>query len=434
MSPRHGTASPTAPGAAPGTARGPELPPVARADRFSAGDLLAEATSDLGSRPGRLVMTVLGTVIGVAALVMTLGFAQTTAGQLSRQFNQFAATQLVAVPEEAQSGDRSVATGRLPWDAVDRMERLAGVERAAVVAEVALPEGATVTAVPVNDPSQAPTTPPRLFAASPALLDTVEGTVTTGRMFDTGHDERADRVAVLGLRAADRLGVTRIDTQPSIFVDGVSYAVVGIFDDVAARAELLDSVVIPTGTARADFGLTTPGELQARIVVNSGAQVGEQTALALSPDDPGSIEVRAPQGRSSLAQDVQADVNVVFLVLSGIVLLAGAIGIASVTTLSVLERTGEIGLRRALGATPRQIAGQFMTESVIVGLLGGLIGAALGVVALLVVSAVQGWLPVVNPLVALGGILLGGVVGVLAGGFPARRASRIEPVVALRGS
>lgn len=412
-----------------------ELPPVARADRFTAGDLLVEATSDLGSRPGRLVMTVLGTVIGVAALVMTLGFAQTTAGQLSRQFNQFAATQLVAVPEQAQTGgNRSVATGRLPWDAVQRMERLAGVERAAIIAEVPLPEGATVTAVPVNDPSQAPTTPPRLFAASAALLDTVEGTVTTGRMFDTGHDARADRVAVLGTRAADRLGVTRIDTQPSIFIDGVSYAVVGIFADVSARAELLDSVVIPTGTARADFGLTTPGEVQARIVVNSGAQVGAQTALALSPDDPEGIEVRAPQGRSSLAQDVQADVNVVFLVLSGIVLLAGAIGIASVTTLSVMERTSEIGLRRALGATPRQIAGQFMTESVIVGLLGGLIGAALGVVALLVVSGVQGWLPVVNPLVAVGGVFLGGVVGVLAGGFPARRASRIEPVVALRGS
>jgi putative ABC transport system permease protein len=410
------------------------LPPVARADRFSAADLLAEATADLGSRPGRLVMTLLGTVIGVAALVMTLGFAQTTAGQLSRQFNAFAATQLVAVPEQAQAGGRSVAAGRLPWDAVERMERLAGVERAAVVAEVSLPEGATVTAVPVNDPSQAPVAPPRVFAASAALLDTVEGVVTTGRMFDTGHDARGDRVAVLGARAADRLGVTRVDTQPSIFVDGVAFAVIGVFDDVAARSELLDSVVVPTGTARVDLGLGAPGELQARIVVNSGAQVGEQTALALSPDEPDGIEVRAPQGRSTLAQNVQADVNVVFLVLSGIVLLAGAVGIASVTTLSVMERTGEIGLRRALGATPRQIAGQFMAESVIVGLFGGLLGAALGVVALLVVSLVQGWSPVVNPLVAVGGVFLGGFVGLLAGGFPARRAALIEPVVALRGS
>ncbi|WP_432515417.1 ABC transporter permease [Kineococcus sp. SYSU DK001] len=412
----------------------PPVAPVARADRFSAGDLLVEATADLSSRPGRLVMTLLGTVIGIASLVLTVGFAQTTAQQLAQQFNAFAATQLVVVPAEAQVGSRSVATSRLPWDAVDRVERLAGVQAAAVVAEVTLPEGATITAVPVNDPSQAPAAPPRLFAASAELLDTVEGTVTTGRAFDTGHDRRGDRVAVLGARAAERLGVSRVDTQPSIFVDGLAYAVVGIFDGVAARAELLDGVVIPTGAARQDFRLPVPGEVRARVVVDSGAQVGEQVALALAPDDPDGLEVRAPAGRSELARDVEADVNVVFLVLSGVVLLAGAVGIASVTTLSVLERTSEIGLRRALGATPRQIAGQFMTESVVVGLLGGLLGAAVGVLALLAVCLVQGWAPVVNPLVALGGVVLGGVVGVLAGGFPARRASRIEPVVALRGS
>ncbi|WP_459643839.1 ABC transporter permease [Kineococcus sp. NUM-3379] len=410
------------------------MPPIARADRFSAGDLLVEATADLGSRPGRLVMTLLGTVIGVASLVMTVGFSQTTAAQLARQFNAFAATQLVATAEQARTGGgRSVAAGELPWDAVARMERLAGVRKAAVVAEVTLPEGATVTAVPVNDPSQAPVAPPRVFAASAQLLDTVEGTVSGGRMFDSGHDSRGDRVAVLGERVADRLGVTRVDAQPSVFIDGLAYAVVGVFGDVEARGELLDSVVIPTGTARADFRLGTPGEVQARIVVNSGAQVGAQTARALAPDEPAGIEVRAPRGRSELAQNVQADVNVVFLILSGVVLLAGAIGIAAVTTLSVMERTGEIGLRRALGATPRQISGQFMTESVILGLLGGLVGAAVGVLALLGVSLVQGWLPVVDPLVAVGGVALGGGIGVLAGGVPARRAARIEPVVALRG-
>ncbi|WP_432564147.1 ABC transporter permease [Kineococcus sp. SYSU DK003] len=408
--------------------------PSARADRFSVGDLLVEATTDLSSRPGRLVMTLLGTVIGVAALVVTLGFAQTTAEQLSRQFNAFAATQLVAVPEQAQVGGRTVAAGTVPWDAVQRMQRLAGVEQAAVVAEVPLPEGATITAVPVNDPSQAPAAPPRLFAASAQLLDTLEGTVSTGRMFDAGHDRRGDRVAVLGARAAERLGVARVDTQPAIFVDGLAYSVVGVVDGVQARGELLDAVVIPTGAARSDFRLVSPGEVQARIVVDSGAQVGAQTALALVPDAPETLEVRAPPGRSALARSVQADVNVVFLVLSGVVLLAGAVGIASVTTLSVLERTGEIGLRRALGATPRQIAGQFMTESVVVGLLGGLLGAALGVLVLLLVCLVQGWAPVLNPLVAGGGVLLGGAVGLLAGGFPAWRASRIEPVVALRGA
>ena len=420
---------------APPRAQEPALTAIAGADRFSAGDLLVEATADLGSRPGRLMLTLLGTVIGVAALVMTLGFAQTSAAQLARQFNAFAATQLVAAPEQARTGDgRSVDAGRVPWDAVERMERLAGVKRAAVVAEVTLPAGATVTAVPVNDPSQPPTPAPRVFATSAHLLDTVEGNISEGRMFDSGHDERADRVAVLGERLAGRLGLSRVDAQPSVFIDGLAYSVIGLISDVQARGELLDSVIVPTGTARTDFRLGEPGEVQARIVVNSGEQVGAQTALALAPDEPGSIEVRAPQGRSELAQNVQADVNVIFLVLSGVVLLAGAIGIASITTLSVMERTAEIGLRRAVGATPRQVSGQFMVESVILGLLGGLVGSAVGVLAVLVVSLVQGWAPSVNPLIAVGGVFLGGGIGLLAGYVPARRAARIEPVVALRGS
>jgi putative ABC transport system permease protein len=126
-------------------------------------------------------------------------------------------------------------------------------------------------------------------------------------------------------------------------------------------------------------------------------------------------------------------VNGVFLVLAVIVLLAGGVGIANVTMLSVMERVGEIGLRRAVGATGRQIAGQFVAESVVIGLLGGLIGAALGVFAVVGVAVARSWTPVVNPWVAVGGALLGAVVGLVAGGLPARRAARIEPVDALRG-
>lgn len=409
--------------------------PIRAADRFSFADLLAEATSDIGTRPARLVMTLLGTVLGVGALVATIGFAQTTAGQLARQFDAFAATQVVVGPAEAQnsSGD-TVATGRLPWDSVERMERLAGVEEAAIIGEVSLPEGATVTAVPVNDPSAAPVAPPRIFGASAGIIDTVEGTISTGRMFDSGHDARADRVVVLGARAAERLGIDRVNSQPSIFIDGVAYSVLGIFEGVQTRGEMLDSIVIPTGSARADFALGAPGEVQARIVIGAGPQVAEQAAIALAPDAPESVEISAPGGRSDLAGDVQADVNFVFVILSVIVLLAGGVGIANVTTLSVMERIGEIGLRRAIGATRRQIARQFILESVVIGLLGGLLGAAVGVFSVLVISLVQQWTPVVDPLVAFAGALLGALVGLVAGGFPARRASRIEPVAALRGA
>ncbi len=407
---------------------------VARADRFGFGDLVLEATTDIGSRPGRLVMTVMGTVLGIGALVATIGFAQTAAGQIARQFDAAAATHLSIGPSEAQArGGQRVATASLPWDAPARLENLAGVESAAMLAPVTLREN-TITAVPINDPSIAAAAPPALFAASGEFLDTLGGRIVTGRSFDAGHDARGDRVAMLGSRAAERLAINRIDTQPSVFIGGVAYAVVGIFDELDRRAEVVDAVVIPTGAARQDFQLASPGDAIARIVVGTGPQLRQQAPLALAPDAVDTLEVSAPQGRSDLARDVQGDVNVVFLILGVIVLLAGGLGIANVTTLSVLERTGEIGLRRALGSTGRQIAGQFVVESIVIGLLGGLIGSALGVFAVIGVSIVQQWSPVLDPWVALGGTVLGAIIGLAAGGIPARRASRIEPVVALRGN
>jgi putative ABC transport system permease protein len=185
-------------------------------------------------------------------------------------------------------------------------------------------------------------------------------------------------------------------------------------------------------TARADIALGAADELLIRITPGAGQQVAEQAVVALAPDAPDSFDVSAPSSRSELGDSVQADVNVVFLILGGIVLLAGGLGIANVTMLTVMERTPEIGLRRALGSTGRQIAGQFVVESVVIGLLGGLIGASIGVIAVVGVSLAQQWTPIVDPLVAIGGALLGAVVGLVAGGIPARRAARIEPVSALR--
>ena len=410
------------------------VPPVDRADRFNATDLLVEATSGIGSRPGRLVMTILGTVLGIGSLIATIGFAQTTAGQIARQFDAVAATQVVITPATAQTGGGStVATTRLPWDSPERVERLAGVEYAALLTEVNLGDG-TVTAVPVNDPSAPATAPPPVVAASAGVLDAIRGRLVAGRAFDEGHDQRGDRVAILGARLAERLGINRVDRQPSIFISGLAYSVIGITDDMARRADLKDAVIIPMGAGRADFGVTAASELQVQIVVGAGPQVAEQAAIALSPGSPENIKVSAPSGRSELSENVQADISVVFLVLGVVALLAGGLGIANVTMLGVMERVGEIGLRRALGATRRQIAAQFILESVVIGLLGGLIGASLGVFAVVGVSLVQQWTPIIDPLLAGGAAVLGALVGLAAGWFPARRASRIEPVSALRGS
>ncbi|MFD5866164.1 ABC transporter permease [Agromyces sp. S2-1-8] len=417
--------------AAPAVADGAQPDATPRADRFTAQDLLVEVSHGIGGHTGRLVMTTLGTVLGIASLVVTIGFAQTAAGQISRQFDAVAATQAVVEPGTTDSANGEVATTMLPWDAPDRVERLNGVERAGLIGEVSIGEE-RITAVPVNDPSAAEALSPALVATSPGLLDAVRGDVTAGRYFDAGHDERGDRVAVLGSRAAEKLGINRVDRQPSIFIGERAYTVIGIVDGMERRVDLLDSVIVPLGAARSDFGLPSASELQLRIAPGAGSLVAKQAPVALDPNAPENFDVQAPRSGSTLQENVQADINVVFLILGVIALLAGGLGIANVTLLSVSERTGEIGLRRALGATRRQIARQFMVESIVIGLLGGLIGAAVGVFAVVAVALVQQWTPIVDLPMVLGAALLGAVVGLAAGAYPARKASRIEPIAALR--
>ncbi|HEY0215727.1 MAG TPA: ABC transporter permease [Cellulomonas sp.] len=394
---------------------------------------MAEATYGIGGRPGRLFLTILGTVLGIASVVVTVGLAQTAAGQIARQFDAVAATQAMASPATSRtaSGDQR-ATAALPWDAPERAARLAGVDAAGLVAAVDV-DGATVSAAGVNDPSQPDPVSPPVLAGSGGLLDAVRGRVVTGRFFDAGHDARADRVVVLGARAAERLGVSRVDRQPSIFIGDRSYTVIGIVDDVQRRTDLLDSVLLPLGTARADFGLTAPDELHLRIAVGAGPVVAEQVPVALSPNSPETVRVQVPPAGSAVRESVQADINTIFLALGAVALLIGGLGIANVTLLSVMERVGEIGLRRALGARRRDIGGQFVLESVVVGLLGGLIGAALGVAVVVAVSAAQSWTPILDMVVVVASALGGGVIGLVAGIYPALKAASIEPIAALRG-
>src|SRR5215218_4195055 len=141
-----------------------------RSDRFDVGDLLAEGMQSVGARPARLLLTILGTVLGIASLVVTVGLAQTSAGQVGRAFDAVAATQVVVTAGSvATAGGEERPTGRIPWDAEERVRRLAGVTAAGTLAPVDV-AGARVTAVPVNDPSAPAQPSPPVLAASPGLL------------------------------------------------------------------------------------------------------------------------------------------------------------------------------------------------------------------------------------------------------------------------
>jgi len=395
-------------------------------------DLLSECLASLLARPARAVLTVLGTVVGVAALVATLGLSKTAGNQIVGRFDELAATDIVVTPKAGTTG-RAVKLDALPWDAEARAKRLNGVVAAGTLSDVDL-RGELVKAVPVNDPQGQTQFQMPVKAASSGLFRAVRAQLQQGRLFDDGHSLRADRVAVLGPNAAEQLHITRVDNQPAIYLGDQLYVVVGLLDGVGRQPALLGSVIIPEGTAQREFGLTAPSSVQVETRVGAAGVIANQLPLALSPAEPAALKVVAPPEPRRVRAGVQHDLDTLFLLLGGVSLLVGAIGIANVTLVSVLERVGEIGLRRSLGAARRHIAGQFLLESTTLGLLGGILGAALGTLVVVAVAAARTWTPVLESWVPIGAPLLGAVVGLLAGIYPSMRAAALEPVDALRAS
>ncbi|MGD9751566.1 MAG: ABC transporter permease [Acidimicrobiia bacterium] len=400
--------------------------------RLRPADLLGEAAAALTARPARTMLTALGTVLGVAALVATLGLARTAGNQIITRFDELAATSVQVRPANQGfgfGGDQPVRSS-IPWDAGDRLSRLNGVRAAGTYSPLGTKAARTY---PVIDPTVGDALQLPVVAVSAGTFDAVRAQVRTGRVFDDGHNTRRDPVAVLGPAAAQRLNVTRVDQAPVVFIDDRPLVIVGILDGVARQPELLGAVIVPDGIARSRFDVQAPQQVQIDVAVGAAELIGSQAAIALDPNQPERLRVSLPRSPRGVREQVEADINGLFLVLGGISLLIGAIGIANITLVSVLERVGEIGLRRAVGAARRHVAAQFLVESAAVGLLGGVLGASAGLLAIVAVSATRSWTPVVDPWLPLVAPLAGLAIGLVAGVYPAWKATAIEPITALRG-
>ncbi len=393
-------------------------------------DLLNEAIAGMFARPGRMALTVLGVIIGMSALVATMGLTRTAGNRIISQFDQLAATELFI---NARPGAASgiVDPRAIPWDAPARLQRLNGVVAAGAMSDVDV-GNALVSSSSGRDPMNPSAFKLAVHAASADLFRAVRADLESGRFPDLAHSERADRVAVLGPDAAQRLGISRLERLPAISIGDQLYMVVGILREVVRKPELLGAVIIPEGTARRYFGLLGPSTVVVETKIGAAYLIASQASVALRPDDPRTLRVQVPLEPKRVRDEVQTDLNVMFLLLGGLSLIVGALGIANITLVGVMERTGEIGLRRAIGATRKHIAAQFLIESASMGIIGGIIGASIGVLIVIGVSAHQTWTPVLDPAAPFLAPLVGGVIGLLSGIYPASRAARLEPAEAFR--
>jgi putative ABC transport system permease protein len=268
-----------------------------------------------------------------------------------------------------------------------------------------------------------------LQAADPELLATLDGRIRRGRFLDAATERYP--VVVLGSIAAQRLGVRRVGIQ--VAIAGRRFTVGGIVQHLPLAPEIDRAALIGYPVAKRLFGATrSASTLYVRADQDHVEDARALLAPTVNPEHPEETQVSRPSDALAARAAAKGAFTSLFLGLGAVALLVGAVGIANVMVISVLERRSEIGLRRALGATRRHVGAQFLSESLLLSALGGLAGAMLGAAVTAGYAASQGWTLVVPPMALGGGIGAALLIGIVAGIYPAGRAARLAPTDALR--
>jgi putative ABC transport system permease protein len=243
----------------------------------------------------------------------------------------------------------------------------------------------------------------------------------------------SEPVAVLGAAAAQRLGIDRVYPGERIWVGGMWFYIAGILNPAVLAPEIDSAVLIGSKAAERYLHFDGhPSTIYVRSQTSHVAAVQSVLAATANPENASEVNVSQPSAALTARADAQGAFNGLFLGLGAVALLVGAVGVANIMIISVLERRSEIGLRRALGATKGQIRTQFLTEAILLGLLGGAAGVAAGALATVIYAHTKHWAVVIPSQAWAGGIAAAIGIGALAGILPAIRAARLSPTEALR--
>lgn len=390
-------------------------------------DALGEAVTSIVARPLAATATGIGTLLAVGWFVAILGLVSTASGQVASAFRQRLPT---AVSVAGPVPSLLDAPFPFPADVEQRVDALSGVVASGVYWQVRLARPVVVSAGGERLRG------PAVIAGSPGYLAAAGVAVRTGRLFDAWDQSHAAGVCLVGSVLARSLGIGGAGSTHAIDIDGAGCVVTGIVSRAVRQPSLLRSVVLPSSTARALFG--APDQLAgARPTVlietrpGAASTIARQAPYAINAARPHRLAVSVRPGPVLLRRQVAAALGRLFVAVGWVGLAIGVVAIALAAAFGVLQRTPEFALRRAVGARRRHIAAQVLAESVIIGLVGGLAGASLGVAAVVLIARAMGWIPVVAPLALWPAPLIGAAAGTIAGIGPAIRAAWIRPSAGL---
>jgi putative ABC transport system permease protein len=391
--------------------------------RLRPGDLAGLASIGLRTRKLRAGLSALGIAIGVAAIVAVLGLAASSSAALLAEIQALGTNLLTVANGQTLAGD----TAKLPEAATGMIARLpgvTGVQDTGRVSGVDVYKSPLIPSIETNALS--------VDAATLGLPAAAGTSLAQGRYLNAATER--EPVAVLGAAAAQLLGIDRIRPGMRIWAGGHWFYVTGILNHAVLAPEIDTAVLIGFPAAEQYLHFDGhPSQIYVRTVNTPAATTAVDNLLGYQadPEHPNQVNVSQPSSALTAQADAKGALDTLFLGLGAIALLVGAIGVANIMVISVLERRSEIGLRRALGATKGQIRIQFLAEAILLSLAGGAAGVAIGAAATAIYARGHRELLVIPAEAWAGGLAAAVIIGALAGLLPAIRAARLSPTQAL---
>jgi putative ABC transport system permease protein len=387
--------------------------------RLLPADVMRVGSFGLRARRLRAGLSALGVAIGIASMVAVLGVSESSKADLMAALDRLGTNLLQVGPGQTFMGEDAV----LPESAGGMVRRMDSVDGAAAVKVLEQ----TVRRTDLID--EVETGGIAVTAADTQLARTLGARVRRGRFLNTAT--AAYPAVVLGATTARQLGIARPGVN--VWLGDRWFTVVGILGHVTLAPDVDSAALIGFPVAERLFGADrSASTIYLRAAEDEVGQARELLASTVNPEHPEEVEVSRPSDALAARAAAKSAFTSLFLGLGAVALLVGGVGIANVMVISVLERRSEIGLRRALGATRRHISVQFLTESLLLALLGGVAGTALGAAVTTGYALSQDWPAVVPPVALLGALGAAVAIGAIAGLYPATRAARLAPTEALR--